>query len=112
MNNNNNNQRDYHKTVESGASVIVDAIISDARNQVALYIKHEHPVLPTYVFVGKLEYEALTTEIGVRVSQERENGDIRMNFTFSTMVKRELEYTYVTLIVRLVPDEHRLLKVA
>lgn len=104
------NDSRYRECVDQQASAIVTAIVDRARDSIIPLLMSKTMRPPTMLFVGKLEYEALKTDIGIRVERLRGTDDMQLAFTFDPSTIQSIER--VDLLIRLVPDEQRLLKVA
>jgi hypothetical protein len=100
----------YRECVDQRASAIVTAIVDRARDSIVPFLMSNNMHPPAILFVGKLEYEVLKTEIGIRVERLRGTDNMQLTFTFETSTIQPIDQ--VILLVRLVPDEQRLLKVA
>ncbi len=101
----------YRETIDAQTALMVTAIRDRARDECTrILASRGFVVQPTMLFVGKLEYEVLKTDIGIRVERVRGTNDMLLRFKFDPTTIQPIEH--VELLIRCVQDEQQLLMVA
>ena len=105
------NHEGYLRARDAGTLKINEAIHARVRDLIIrlLWLKDDRNP-PSYLFVGRLEYEALKSDMGITVERIRGTDDMQLTFDFKVTTIQKVDR--VTLLVRLVPEEDSLVKVA